>query len=350
MVAATTSPIELHRKRKVHTATIGLLLAWVSGLTAVTQGIYNSVITSAAMQAQPNIAIVSIICSIMILALNDILAGIFTIGYNVAHGKGFKEHKRMCKLRISWMMLLAAVFAGPFATGCWMSSVSFCGITYTTIIMSLTPICTAIVGRIVFKESTTARIYLGIIIAIAGSIVAGWAGAPEGITNFYLGIALAACAPIGFTVEGMASTYAADIIDPLVGCGFFRGLLSGVAGLMIVGILAAATGYLQIVASVVILIATTPYLLICLLLMGVLAAISYGTTYVAFNKAGPTRTLAVVNSMPVWSIPLGFLFAALGVADYTVTPLGIIGAVVVVVGLILVVCKPSELFNLRNVS
>ena len=40
--------------------------------------------------------------------------------------------------------------------------------------------------------------------------------------------------------------------------------------------------------------------------------------------------------------------AALHVLDYNVTPLGIVGAVVVVLGIVLVVAKPKELFDLRN--
>ena len=40
--------------------------------------------------------------------------------------------------------------------------------------------------------------------------------------------------------------------------------------------------------------------------------------------------------------------AAANILDYNVTVLGIVGAIVVVVGIMLVIAKPSELFNLRS--
>lgn len=245
-------------------------------------------------------------------------------------------------------MLLSALVAGPFATGCWMSSVSFCGITYTTAIISLSPIITAIVGKFVFKENLNKRIYLGISIAIIGVIVTNWIQ-PEGANNFYLGVLLAILAPIGFTIESMLSTYASDLIDPIVGCGFFRCFGSGVLGLVIMSIIAHILKCDYIIFEILRITFTNGYVLICILFMGLASAMSYGTTYIAFNKSGPTRTLAVVYTTPIWSIPIGFLFNKLIGYNYIVTNSGIIGAIIVVIGILLVIAKPSELFSLRDI-
>ena len=39
----------------------------------------------------------------------------------------------------------------------------------------------------------------------------------------------------------------------------------------------------------------------------------------------------------------------IGVLPYSVTAMGIVGAIIVVVGIVIVLAKPSELFKIRNV-
>ena len=115
-------------------------------------------------------------------------------------------------------------------------------------------------------------------------------------------------------------------------------------------ILSGTTGNMEIFGQIIYMVVTTPVLLLYVGIMGLLGAINYNCAYTAFNKTGPSRTLAIDSSRPIWSIPFGYLFAALGVAAYSVNTMGVVGAVIVVAGLILIICKPSELANLRNVS
>lgn len=342
------SPEEMYKIKKINIAKKGLFLAWISSVTMVIQGILNNMITEKIEYQMQSDYIKVIIIAITLLAINDIIAGIWTTFYNIYTKRGWKEIKRMCNLKISWVMLLSALVAGPFATGCWMSSVNFCGITYTTAIISLSPIITAIIGKFVFKENLNKRIYFGISIAIIGVIITNWIQ-PEGANKFYLGVLLAILAPIGFTIESMLSTYASDLIDPIVGCGIFRCFGSGILGLIIMIFVTYILKCEYIIFDVIKITFTQRYICIFMLFMGLASAISYATTYTAFNKSGPTRTLAVVYTTPIWSIPIGFLFNKLIGYSYIVTKLGIIGAVIVVVGILLVIAKPSELFSLRDI-
>ena len=50
----------------------------------------------------------------------------------------------------------------------------------------------------------------------------------------------------------------------------------------------------------------------------------------------------------VWSIAFGFLFQALGLIEYSITGLAIVGVVVIVIGTILVIANPKELIQLRG--
>lgn len=344
------TPSESYRLKRIKIATTGLKIALLMPITAIIQNIFNTSVTDMVYMTLADKALLSIICSITLIGMADIFAGVFTLMYNISQGKGLMEYKRTIGVKISWMMLLSAAVAGPLATGCWMAATPFCGLTTVAVITSLGPILTAFVGRFFLKESLSTRVYLGIFITVIGVIVSGWSGFSEGGDNFLLGAVLALMAPIGFTLEGQFSTYAGDIIDPTVGCGFYRCFGSGVIGLIAMAALSYATGNYESFTWIFSMVLSTPKLLLFVVIMGFLGAINYNCAYVAFNKAGPSRTLAVDSSRPLWSIPFGYLFAALGIAAYSVTALGVIGAVIVVFGLVMIISKPSDLVTLRNVS
>ena len=86
-----------------------------------------------------------------------------------------------------------------------------------------------------------------------------------------------------------------------------------------------------------------------LLVTGFVMAIEYATVYVAYAYLGAARGAAILNTNPIWSIPVGFAFAGLGLFPYSVTTMGIVGALVVVVGVMLIIAKPSELLDLRDI-
>lgn len=355
MIQNTIPAEETYRNKKIGIAKFGMMLAWISSITAIMMGIFNtsaSTLISAEMTTAQSVLVTAIV-AITILGINDIICGIFCFIWNAMHGKGLKEFKRMTGFKISWMMLLAAIASGPLATGLQMASYNLCGITYTTAVLGFSPVLTAILGKFVFKERVSGRAYLGIFLVFAGVLVSCFLGKPEAAGDgFTIGILLACLCPIGFSLEGMFSTYAGDLIDPMEGCAFYRSICSGIMGLTAMAILSGATGNISVYTGTIHTIFTTPVILIFVILMGLCAALSYGTTYVGFNKCGPTRCLAIVNTMPVWSIPMGLVAAALlpGVYEYSVTMPAIAGAIVVVIGVVLIVCKPSELFNLRDVE
>lgn len=346
-ITAALSPTDAFRRRKIRLAYLGIFAVWISALTAISQGMFNSIGTGIVSTNFADNPIIIIIIAVTLLALIDITGGIWSFIYLCLTRRGPREINRMMHVKVSWMMLLGAVAAGPFATGCWMSAVNFCGITITTAIMGATPIVTAIVSRIVFKERLSIRAYLGIVIVVAGIIFAAWTP-PEGMNNFYLGVMLALLAPIGFTVEGMVCTYAADVVDPIMGCGIYRTFGAGIPGLILVSILSMVTGNAGMVTDIIKIAFSNGTILMWIVLAGLMGAISYGTTYYGFNMCGPARTLAVVNTMPVWSIPLGLLYAGIGITVYSVTSQTILAAAIIIIGLTLVIAKPSELFSLRD--
>ena len=69
----------------------------------------------------------------------------------------------------------------------------------------------------------------------------------------------------------------------------------------------------------------------------------------AYSYCGATGGSAILFSTPIWSIPIGIVMSKMGIISFSVTALGILGAFVIVVGILIVLAKPSELFNLRDV-
>lgn len=347
---------QVYVKKKVGIAKVGMVIAWVSSITAIMFGIFNSAASSlieADMGFDLSKPLTQAIVCITILGVGEIFAGIMTLIYNATRGKGLKEFRRMTGFKVSWMMLLSALAAGPLATGLQVTAYSMAGITYVTAILGLSPVVTAILGRMVFKENLNKRVILGIVLVVAGALVTTFIGTPDTAgSNFTAGIILACICPIGFALEGIFSTYAGDLIDPIEGCGFYRTICSGIMGLAAMLIIAGCTGNIEIWAMTVKAIFTNPLTLIFVILFAGFVALSYNTTYVGFNKCGPSRCLAIVNTMPVWSIPIGLLFAAImpKYYSYDVTGAAVIGAIVVVIGVVMVVMKPSELFKLRDVE
>ena len=343
------SPQEAYRRRKIRLVYLGIFYAWLSSITCVTQGICNSVAAGFVETTVKESEIITIIIAVTLLGLIDIVGGIWSLLWFGATGRSLKEIGRMLKFKPSRLIFLASVIAGPFATGAWMSSANYCGLTITLAIMSITPILSAAISRVVFKEKMSIRVYIGICVAVCGIIIATWSP-PEGLTgNFYFGVALALLAPIGFVSEGMLTTYASDMIDPVTGCGIYRCFGAGISGLVLITAVAAIAGDASLPKQIISMVFTDGTCVFWIITAGLSGAVSYGSLYAGFNMCGPARAHAVVNTTSVWSIPLGFLFTALGVYEYVVSAQGIIGAIVIICGITLILAKPSELFRLRTI-
>ncbi len=338
---------EAYRKKKMRLAKIGLVLAWFSSLAMVAFPIFNTLATDGVYSLFDDKVLTLYVLSLLFVAIGEFIGGIFMIVYNCMKGVPIKEYPRIWKVKSTRWVLVSGFVAGPIATACVTVGVALCGSTYSNCVCALTPVLTAIAGTIFLKEKTGPRVFVGILIAIIGVCVAGFAP-PEGVTNFYLGIFISLLAPIGYTAEAMISTHVMDVSEPLEVCSLYRMIGAGIMEFAIVFIVCAVTGNLAWIGIAFSTIFSNPALILFALLTALLMGFQYGSSYIANNYSGPTRASAIVWSTPIWSIPIGFIFEAVGLMPYTISTLGIVGACIVVVGVLLVLAKPSELFSLRN--
>lgn len=343
--------MEKYNKRKVRFAVTGLWFALISGITAgVYQNITPIVSADPAINIGTSVGIVMII-SLVTQCLYDSAAGLWMILWNVFTGRGIREYFRLLKAgKMSWLLLLAAIFGGPVALSCSMIGINMCGVTPALVVSSTSPVIAAIMGKLLYKEKLGARVIIGICIAVIGVIMVGWSN-PEGeYPYFFLGLVISFVAAIGWGLESAVATYAADMTDPNTAVGLFRTICSGLFTFIIIipvfGICLhqGLVGWSMIVGAV-----SHPGTLLAVLIAGSMCAISYCTTYVAFSRAGATRSLVLVNTYGIWSIVIGLILAALGLSDYSITMLVVIGTIVNFIGIALVIGNPKDMIKLRTV-
>lgn len=335
---------------KIKLASFGLIMSAVSAITLVVFQNFNAAAQEIVFANFETTTLTNFMLVLVMLGMCEGSGGIMVIIFNrVYNGIPLSEYPRVWKVKSSRTVWIAALIAGPIATACTVSGVFYCGSTYSNIVLTLTVVFTAIGGQIFLKERINPRMYIGVVLVFVGIIVAGWAK-PEAIDSgvFYFGMALCLLAAIGFAAEAIISTHAMDICDPMELCGMYRMVGAAVLEISIAIIVAAVTGNMALLGAVVGFIFKQPLVLGFLLLTGFFQAWQYGLAYTSWHYCGAVRSNILIWSTPIWSIPIGPIFAKLGILEYNVTTLAIVGAVIVFLGVIVVNCKPSELFNLRK--
>lgn len=329
-------------------------LGWgiLSGATWGLQGILMTIAGAMAPFFLDSYALgMVIVAALATAAMHDLFAGGWVALYNILTGRG-AEYVRSLKTKPGKIVLLAACFGGPIGMGGYLIAVNLCGPTYALAISAMYPAVGALLGWIILKDKITPRVWIGIIACMVGAFIVGYSppeGGLEAFPYFYLGIAFAFCPVIGWASEGVISTFGMDMVDSDVALGM-RELFSGTMLLIVViplaGYLVGAgfEGWSLIGGGFK---AVTPMVWIAVAAMS--GGLSYIAWYKALNMTGVGRAMAFNVTYALWSVPIGLLFAKLGLYEFTVTTQAIIGAAIITTGTILVVSNPRELLNLRKV-
>lgn len=346
---------ELYEKKKLKRGYQGIFFALLAAITGAVMSAFNVTTFNFAIEGLPldweggylvSYTIVSIAC----LGIADVVAGIYAVILNWLTGRSIKEQVRMLRLPVAWFMLIGALIAGPLGNGLFMAAIGFSSLFVIGACSSTVPLFGAIFAKIFLKENFGLRGIIGIIIIVVGVFVAGYA-APEDAPMPIVGLFLALLGAAFMGLEGSVSTYAADMVDSFTGGAVFRALGAGLLELLMAFIISAVTGNTGTITGMIANIFTNPTALIVLLIWGVTQCATYLSIYLAFPKIGPSRALALNFTIPMWGIPLNFLLLHLLPGfTFSYTVLAIIGGVIVAIGAIIVVIKPSELLNLRNID
>ena len=338
---------ELYQKKQARMIVFGITISFLSAMLCIVLQNFNVAATSAIEGTLEESVLATFFMSIMTIGTSEILAGILTIIYNVIRGVPIAEVGRTWKVRSGRMIIVSAIVAGPLASGCSVVAISMCGSTYANCIIGLAPVVAAFLSFVFLKEKVSKRVWVGIVISLTGVIIA-CNGAPESASNFWLGIAIACVAPFGFALEGVISTHSLDVTDAMISAPMYRMIISGVMQIALASVIGIATGHASWVGDLFNAILSSPLCLGMMIATAISIALQYTTGYCAYTFCGAARAEAIICTGSIWSIPVGFVMQAAGILPYTVTMFGIIGALIVGIGIIMVVAKPSELFSIRT--
>jgi drug/metabolite transporter (DMT)-like permease len=339
--------VKIYEKKMLRVVLFGLMLAFVGAICNTTFQNFNVAATGILQESFTSTMLSAYILSVLTISICEFLGGLIAIVFNTFRGIPLAEYPRVLRVHSSRTILLSSVAAGPVGTACAVMAVALCGSTYANCVISFTPVVTAIFGILILKEKANGRVWAGIIISTVGILIAAFSP-PEGITNFYLGIAIACICPFAYTMENIISVHAVDVVDPVIACPVYRMIGSAVIEMIVALLVCAFTGHISWIGTAFHVIGSNSRCLILILCCAAFMAIQYNFTYSSYTYCGATKAAAILWTGTFWSIPVGFAMSALNILDYHVTVLGVLGALVVIVGISLVVAKPQELFNLRN--
>ena len=347
-----TQALDVLNSRQIRFVIQGMFYAMMSGLLVAVQGNVSSIVqTYAPFIDLPTGVALGILAVICLSFCQELIAFIVLLIVNTIRGTGPREYIRLyASGKPALFLFLAGCGGGPFGICCQLIAMSMCGVTITTAIAVINPIIAAVLSRIFLKENIKPRVWVGIVIVIAGAIMAvvGPSGGDQ-YPHFFIGVLFALLGSFGWGMEGFLGTFGSDIVDTYVGCGCFRIGCSTpilfILTILVGGFCGIGFGDGPVIVGEIL---TDGANVVPLILLGICEAMAAYTTYLAFDKAGAARTLVFVNTYAIWSIPVGFIFAALGIFPYSVAPLTVIGIVVSLIGLVLIAANPKELVNMRD--
>ncbi|SDE65697.1 DMT family transporter [Sporomusa acidovorans] len=321
---------ELQAKNELSHAKTGLLWGIISGATWGLDG----VVLGLALAMAPFTGGTSLYAAPLAgAALHDGFAGFYLFFFNLFTGR-WKEYLRTLRTKPGMIVCLGALFGGPIGMSGYLLGINMAGASYALSITAMYPAIGAILAFFVLKEKIQPRVWLGIVLCIAGAIIVSYVP-PEGdFPNFYFGLALALLATIGWGSEGVLSAFGMDMVDPAIAIGI-REAVSFV--IYFIAVLPLAAG------MIIFWDAFLEQAIWYIALAGLLGGVSYLAWYRAINMTGVARAMAFNISYALWAVFFGWLLT-----DLTITPTLLGGAAIITVGTILVTANPKELVKLRN--
>lgn len=270
--------------------------------------------------------------------MHDIFSAIWASLYMIIKGQ-FKNVLKEVKTKGGLFIVLGALLGGPVGMTCYLLSIKYIGAAYTASITAIFPGIGAILAFIFLKEKMNKRVWLGIILSIIGVIVLGYVPSELALgSNFVLGILFALGTVFAWGLEGVICAFgmkygeldpehAINIRQATSGLFYAIIIIPFIKGYSLAG--QVLTSKVGLIIAITALVGTTSY-------------IQY---YKAISTIGAARSTALNITYGVWAIIIQVIFLKNPVSMQLV-----IGALIVLLGSILVAGNPKELieFNVQE--
>jgi drug/metabolite transporter (DMT)-like permease len=275
----------------------GLIWAGLSGVFWAADG----VVLAIALAMAPFVGASALVAPLATAALHDGLSAGWMLGFNALTGR-LRQLPRSLASRHGLVLCAAAVVGGPIAMSGYLFGIKYAGPAYTLAISATYPAVGAVLSRVFLREAVSLRGWMGIALTVGGAVVVTYVP-PEGAApHFYMGIAFAVVATLGWGVEGVLAIHAMHKIEPVV-AGTLRMATSFVVYVVVVlplaggfGVFAAAFGQ------------TTFWVVAGAAAAGAASYLSY---YAANHLVGASRAMPLNSLYAVWAIVFAVAFTGL---------------------------------------
>jgi drug/metabolite transporter (DMT)-like permease len=228
----------------------------------------------------------------------------------------------------------------------YLLGITFVNAAYALPITAAYPAVAAVLATIFFKERNPLRVWLGVVLCILGAFVVYYAPMEGDKGAFFtIGMVLTTLACLGWSSEGLLSTYGMDMIDPDIALGIREGVSAIAYFIFVIPIVTlylvpnfGPTPIWEMVVQ-----ASTSSALPVYAFAGFLGGFSYVYWYRALNMTGVARAMALNVTYALWGVLFGAFFTG-----FVATKQLFLGAAFIAVGAILVSANPRELFRLRD--
>lgn len=331
----------------------GITVAIISGMS---YGLYSAFVTVAmgkgiwadwySENTLLSVFAVTYIVGALGAALNDIMSAIWSWIMLMSKGKTVDAF-RCVKTKPGLVMILAAAVGGPIAGTAYIIALQLAG-SLAVPITALCPAIGAVLGKIIFKQELNKRMTLGVLICVVASALIGATGATGEVNSgVLLGILLALVAAFGWGVEGVVAGYGTSIIDSEIAIAI-RQTASGFINLFIlIPILGLLEGNIMLGVQLAGQAFTDAPSLIFFAVSGFFALFAFSLWYKGNSMCGAALGMACNGAYSFWGpfflwIVMGII---MGIEGWTPAPVVWIGALIMIVGILLIAMDPRTLFE-----
>lgn len=283
-------------------------------------------------------------------AINDTCSAFWAVGNAIVQGK-FKDLLKCLNSRPGRIIMVAAFVGGPIAGTAYVVALQMAG-SIVVPISALCPAIAAVLGKIFYKQAINKRMALGIFICVSASFLIGSTGMNGGFSKtIFLGLLIALVAAIGWGFEGCVAGYASAMVDPQIGI-CIRQLSSGIANLFIVlPILGIMAGGLDISLNLTMQAFGSSSSMFWFMLSGLATFLTFMAWYAGNSMCGAglgtacNGTYSFFGPFFCWLI-LGVMN---GMEGWTLPMVAWIGAVIMMLGILIIAMNPLDLFKNKEV-
>jgi len=278
-------------------------------------------------------------------ALTDSCSAVWALGIAAARGR-LSDFFRSIRTKPGAIMVASAIIGGPLASTAYVVGLQMAG-SIVVPISALCPAIGAILARIIFKQTLSPRMMLGIAICFGASVlIGGSAGLADGDTSVVmLGIFFGFVAALFWGIEGCVAGYGTSMIDPEIGITI-RQVTSGLTNLLILiplfAYIGGEDGYGMVFQAV-----TDSESIVFFVVAGLAAYGAFMFWYKGNAMCGAALGMACNGTFSFWGplccwLVLGIAF---GIAGWTMAPIAWVAAIIMIFGIFVIAMNPMDLFK-----